>query len=63
MRALARRARMRREAVARLMDRTGWDEHTAWQFLETLPYSTIPEQDDAIAVLDWLDQRTWSRRG
>lgn len=53
---------MRREAVERLMDRTGWDEDTSWQFIEALPYSTIPNEGDAIAVLDWLDQRTWHKR-
>lgn len=45
----------RAAAVSRLCKRTGWNTDTAWAFLHTLPYSAIPNEGDAIDVIDWLE--------
>ena len=45
----------RAAAVSRLCKRTGWNTDTAWEFLHTLPYSAIPNEGDAIEVIDWLE--------
>lgn len=47
-----------RKALAR---RLGVDEDTAFDFIEALPYSCIPEAYDALVVLDWLEDHGWTR--
>ena len=44
----------RESAVAKLCQATGWTVDEAWAFIEALPYSTIPDEDDALAVLEHL---------
>lgn len=53
----ARQEKMRADAVAKLRAVTGWTVDEAWAFIEKLPYSTIPDEDDAIAVLEHLGFR------
>lgn len=59
---MADKEKMRQQAVAHLCARTGWTTDVAWEFLHELPYSTIPDQGDAVRLLGWLEDHPWEER-
>lgn len=55
--------RRHRESVKMLGSLLGWDEGQVWEFIETLPYSTIPDGWDALEVINYLIKEGVIRRG